>query len=471
MFEVAIVLVLPGKGRIMRHVIGLLGVVCCALGLWGATAAAQHGLQDRRYRDCMGIGKNADFIIQACTEWLRRPTTGSPVDVRGQVYGFRGRAYNEKDDFDSAIADLSEAIRLEPSARFHYLARSKAHEGKGDLDRSIADYSEYLRRLPPDDKLNERNEYRGRGNLYAKRGDFDRAIADFSEVIRYNPRSSLDYALRGDAYLKKRDFDRAVADYSEAIRFDTLQPKSGYSYLRRGDAYIEMGDFDHAIASYGELVRLYPDAALPLAKRGQAYEAYGDSTKAIEDYNKVLAISAKSQEERDAQADVRRRLATLKSSPPQAVAAPSDTMAPTVAPLHAAAPPGRRVALVIGNSGYSAIERLANPANDARAVGASLRRLGFAEVIERYDLSLAAMVEAFKAFGDKTSDADWAIVYYAGHGIEMGGTTYLIPTDARLLRDAHVPDEALPLDRVLAKVETARKLPLSSSMPAAPTRS
>jgi uncharacterized caspase-like protein len=118
------------------------------------------------------------------------------------------------------------------------------------------------------------------------------------------------------------------------------------------------------------------------------------------------------------------------------------------------------VALVIGNSAYSAIERLANPANDARAVAASLRRLGFAEVVERYDLSLAAMVDAFKAFGDKSVDADWAIVYYAGHGIEVGGITYLVPTDARLLRDTHVADEALPLDRVLAKVEAARKLRL-----------
>jgi uncharacterized caspase-like protein len=98
--------------------------------------------------------------------------------------------------------------------------------------------------------------------------------------------------------------------------------------------------------------------------------------------------------------------------------------------------------------------------NDARAIAASLRRLGFAEVGERYNLNLAGMVEALKSFGDKAADADWAVVYYAGHGIELGGITYLLPTDARLARDTHVPDEALPLDRVLSKVETARKLRL-----------
>jgi uncharacterized caspase-like protein len=52
------------------------------------------------------------------------------------------------------------------------------------------------------------------------------------------------------------------------------------------------------------------------------------------------------------------------------------------------------------------------------------------------------------------------VVYYAGHGIEVGGVSYLVPTDAKLVRDSHVGDEAFPLDRVLAKVENAKKLRL-----------
>jgi uncharacterized caspase-like protein len=125
-----------------------------------------------------------------------------------------------------------------------------------------------------------------------------------------------------------------------------------------------------------------------------------------------------------------------------------------------AATPGRRVALVIGNSNYSDVGELANPSNDARIVAAALRRIGFAEVIERYDLDLAGMSRAIKEFGDKTADAGWAVVYYAGHGTEVNGVSYLVPTDAKLLRDTHVADEALPLDRVLAKVEHAKRLRL-----------
>jgi uncharacterized caspase-like protein len=106
------------------------------------------------------------------------------------------------------------------------------------------------------------------------------------------------------------------------------------------------------------------------------------------------------------------------------------------------------------------VSRLPNPINDARAIAATLRRLEFAEVMERYDLTLAGLGDALKTFGDKTADADWAVIYFAGHGVEMNGVAYLIPVDAKLQRDAHVFDETLPLERLLTKVETARKLRL-----------
>ena len=99
-----------------------------------------------------------------------------------------------------------------------------------------------------------------------------------------------------------------------------------------------------------------------------------------------------------------------------------------------------------------------NPASDARAVAAVFRRLGFAEVIEREDLSRAGLEETLKDFGDKAADADWAVVYYAGHGVEMNGENYLVPVDAKLDRADHVEEETVTLKRVLSKAEAARKL-------------
>ena len=119
-----------------------------------------------------------------------------------------------------------------------------------------------------------------------------------------------------------------------------------------------------------------------------------------------------------------------------------------------------RIALVIGNSNYAHAAQLPNPKNDAAAVAASLRRIGFGEVMEVYDLDRAAMSQAFKRFGDMAENADWAVVFFAGHGLEMNGVSYLIPTDAELLRDTHVSDEAISLTQVQAKVDAASKLGL-----------
>jgi uncharacterized caspase-like protein len=114
---------------------------------------------------------------------------------------------------------------------------------------------------------------------------------------------------------------------------------------------------------------------------------------------------------------------------------------------------------VIGNSAYTNVRVLKNAASDARAVAASLRDLSF-EVTEKHDLDFAELVSELKSFGDKASGYDWALVYYAGHGIEVGGTNYLIPVDAELALTSHVDDEAVPLHRVLSKVEGAQKLRL-----------
>lgn len=121
---------------------------------------------------------------------------------------------------------------------------------------------------------------------------------------------------------------------------------------------------------------------------------------------------------------------------------------------------GTRVALVIGNSNYAHAPRLINPANDSKLVAETLKQAGFDLVDMRPDLSAAGMRRALRDFGDRAKAADIAVVYYAGHGIEVDGNNYLIPTDAVLERDTDVYDEALSLDRVLVAVEGAKQLRL-----------
>jgi len=120
----------------------------------------------------------------------------------------------------------------------------------------------------------------------------------------------------------------------------------------------------------------------------------------------------------------------------------------------------KRAALVIGNSAYKSVPKLTNPANDAVLIGGMSKRAGFDSVDIRLDLNVVDMRKALREFGAKAREADVAVVYYAGHGIELDGNNYLIPTDATLETDADVLDETFALERVLFAIEPAKQLRL-----------
>lgn len=117
----------------------------------------------------------------------------------------------------------------------------------------------------------------------------------------------------------------------------------------------------------------------------------------------------------------------------------------------------RRIALVIGVSSYQNAPHLANPVNDARAIGDSLRRLKF-DVTELYDPDFRALNSGIRSFGIKAASADVAVVYYAGHGVQVDRENYLIPADAKLERERDLLYEAMPLDRLLGEVSQATRI-------------
>jgi uncharacterized caspase-like protein len=120
----------------------------------------------------------------------------------------------------------------------------------------------------------------------------------------------------------------------------------------------------------------------------------------------------------------------------------------------------KRVALVLGNSAYRNVPPLANPINDSARIAATLKEAGFDVVDSRRDLPAIETRRALRDFADRARDADIAVVYYAGHGIEVDGANYLIPVDAKLERDTDIYDEGLSLDRILIAIEPAKKLRL-----------
>jgi hypothetical protein len=119
--------------------------------------------------------------------------------------------------------------------------------------------------------------------------------------------------------------------------------------------------------------------------------------------------------------------------------------------------PGRRVALVIGNSAYAAQGTLANPGPDSRLVADALRRVGFT-VTARNDLGKQAMELALRDFSRAADGAEVALIYYAGHGMEANGVNWLLPVDAVLAEERNLRFEAIDLDTTLAAVEGAKGL-------------
>lgn len=426
-------------------------------------------------RDDCRQNDDQDRRIAGCTRMI--DDTSETPHARAVAHNLRGNALRGKGDNDRALADYEAAIRLDPLLAFPHVNRGIIWRGRGEIDRSIAEYSTAIGLDPKyafayanrgfallDRRQNERAMadcdkaielapnaaigYSCRGSAWRMAGENDRAMADCETAIKLAPKYAGAYSCRGLVRSSKGDHDQAIADFTEAI---TLSPRYAFAYLNRGRDWARKADYDHAIADYTEAISIDPGLRLAYRDRGNAWSMKGDNAQATADY-----AEAKRRAPKPAGSGMANEIA--RGGSPQQVAVATVPPPPKLA--MPAAPAGRRVALVIGNSAYRSVAALPNPQKDAESVAATLRSIGFATVITKNNASRQDIVAALKSFEDEAENSDWAVIYYAGHGIEIGGINYLVPVDARLKDDRDVQDEAVPLERVLASVESARKLRL-----------
>jgi hypothetical protein len=120
----------------------------------------------------------------------------------------------------------------------------------------------------------------------------------------------------------------------------------------------------------------------------------------------------------------------------------------------------KRVALVVGNSSYQTVPQLPNPSRDATSVARMFRDAGFDTVETVLDVGNLEFKRAIRKFEAIADQADIAVVFYAGHGLEISGVNYLIPVDARLASDRDAEDEAIPLERLVSSADGAKRLRL-----------
>jgi tetratricopeptide (TPR) repeat protein len=405
---------------------------------------------------------------------------------RAMAFWVRGDALQKKRDYDGAIAAFTAAHDADPDNVSHLNSRGLAYSDKGDDEHALADYELCLKVRP-----NYASAYNNRGLIFMRKGDLDRAfgefnsankfpasntsryihlfnrarvqnyrkqydaaLADFAEAQKLNPEGSQVANYRCITYTEVRKFDEALTDCNATL---ARTPASIYAMVNRGNVYLARGDLDAALRDYNAALKINPNYIRAHAYRGQLFEKRHDLVRARGEYRSASATLTKFDEIDTAIARrmAKDRLAALTAGAPSAATKPAPGR--TAAPV----PSGpRKVALIVGNSAYKNVKPLANPARDAKLIASTLRDLGFATVTLAPDLTRDKFFAALHEFGTQAEKADWAVVYYAGHGMEIGGVNYLIPTDARLAADRDAETQAVALEQLIAAVSGARKLRL-----------
>jgi lipoprotein NlpI len=186
---------------------------------------------------CENSGKifSPDIIIEGCTNVIESGKWSGAKLAR--AYNGRGIAYDMKQDFDKAIADYDEAIKLDPKDAHGYSNRCFTHNSKNELDLAMADCDQAIKLDP---KL--ARAYSNRGVIFFAKQDYDRAISDYSEAIHLDVNYAPTYAKRGIAYDDKQDYQHAISDYNQALLLD---PRYSYPALWRFVARARNGQNGH----------------------------------------------------------------------------------------------------------------------------------------------------------------------------------------------------------------------------------
>jgi len=383
--------------------------------------------------------------------------------------GVRANGYMRKRDYNHAIADFTAAFAADSDNVGMLNARGWAYEMQGKDDQAMADYNLALQK-----RFNFGGAYNNRGTLYLRKGALQSALDDFSAAVKFAPNMYIGHANRGRVLAITKDFDGAMAEFAAAIEIDQ---NAQQAVVYRCEAYVDMRRFDDAITDCSAVIAKVPNYHFALCKRAEAYMGKGNLDAALKDLNTVLGMNPnhiRAHVDRgqiferrhdlvQARADYRSAAVAVTRYDDVDVAMARQTARERLDALSAQGPSvsaGRRIALVIGNGAYRNVHPLDNPPRDAKMIAASLRDLGFQTVTLSNDLTRDKFFESLRSFATDAEKADWAVIYYAGHGFEIGGVNYLVPVDARLAVDKDAATEAVALDQVIAAVGGARKLRL-----------
>ena len=373
------------------------------------------------------------------------------------AHAARGNALSQKGQFDQAVDALTKAIALDPKQPWLYVNRSTVWNAKAETDRAIADLDTAIK-LDPKQAVS----YNNRCWVWTAKGELDNALADCKRALELDANFAVAYSNRGIVWFQKGDLDNALSDFNKAIRID---PSYWAGFTGRGDVRRKRGELQLALADFQQAIRISPRAARSFVSEGLVLEAQGQMDRARNAYEQAVALPSSisvigavgpvTESFRREQDTARTRLAVLRESvtvPPGSLSPNGGPASPgpTVAPASPAL--GRRIALVIGNGAYLHAPRLLNPTNDARVIAGNLRDMGF-EVSDGIDLNRAAMTRLIANFLRAAATANIAVLFYAGHGVQIDGENFLLPIDVKFNGVGDLMSEMTNVSTILAGLD------------------
>jgi lipoprotein NlpI len=248
------------------------GVLASNIASLIASADVKNGPAHAEWNTCRnGTGGAA---IDACTKIIQ---SGSPGDHNiPWAYTARGYRWQTMGELDKAIADLDEAIRLNPDFALAHINRGTAWLAKDEPDKALVDFDTVVRLTP-----RSAGARFNLGYTWQKKGEFEKAIAEFDEAIRLDPGYTHAYVNRGIDWMWLGQLDKAIADEGLAIRLD---PKAPAGYNIRGTALLHSGEFDKALADFDTSLQMNAGQDHVLMDRGLAWFAKSDYAQAQEDF-------------------------------------------------------------------------------------------------------------------------------------------------------------------------------------------
>ena len=437
--------------RVLLPACGMMFLLALVLSLPTLSAfAAAPGERSKLWDACRN--KDGDAALGACMAIIN--TRGIPTGERAAAHYTRCYHYIMRHDYRNALASCDRSLEDNPSLVDAWLNRSTIRSGFGQFDLAIKDATRAL--ALANTNSDRAGALRNRAAAFVRRGNIAESQADLDQAARLQSGDVYNFINRADFLLQIGRPDEALhqiarARATRATTTFSQQKMHADIGLLHGKALVALKRYAEALPVLAALLRIDANNA----------EAHALKSVALARTNDVGAA-------RDALATARRLplsspdAADVFREAEQLVREQDSAMAPR---LENSAQPAReqrsnRVALVIGNAAYQNVAPLTNAGRDAEALAAEFDALGFRKVTILRDLSRDQMFAALRAFAKDAETADWAVIYFAGHGLEMGGINWLAPVDAQFKTDRDVRLEAVSIDELSAAIEGVRGLRL-----------